>query len=241
MKKKGFTLIELLVVIAIIALLMSILVPVLDMAREHAKRVKCSSNLRSVGQALGMYADAYEGKLPQNDDPGHPYTAYRGDKHYAKHPTKRTPMKMGLLYETGHISLPQIFYCPSNSWDWLQYESYTQPPPWGTLPQDYNTINGSNNWVRTGYSFYPQSTKKDSDRLPLVAEMQGEVDINRSVVTDVIWNFDKLSHVVGARPRGLNALFGFVPSSICLDHNQKTSSASMWKSGSNPHAFVNHF
>ena len=208
MKRKGFTLIELLVVIAIIALLMSVLMPALNMAREHAKRVKCSSRLHQIGLALGMYADSYEGKLPRNDDPGHPYTAYRGDKDYSDTPSGRTPMKLGLLYETGIISVPQIFYCPSNSWDWLMYESYTDPAPWGTLPQNYNTRNGENNWVRTGYSYYPQSISKDNDRLPLVADKYGEIDSKRSVVTDIIWNYDQLSHVVGAQPRGLNALFG---------------------------------
>ena len=80
-------------------------------------------------------------------------------------------MKLGLLYETGVISEPQIFYCPSNSCDWLRYESYTDPAPWGTLPQNYNTRNGENNWVRTGYSYYPQSISKDNDQLPLVADM----------------------------------------------------------------------
>jgi prepilin-type N-terminal cleavage/methylation domain-containing protein/prepilin-type processing-associated H-X9-DG protein len=208
MKKRGFTLVELLVVIAIIALLMSILAPVLNMAREHAKRVMCSSHLHSIGLALGLYADNNDGKLPRNDDSGHPYTAYRGDKDYANHPTGRTPMKMGLLYETGVISVPQIFYCPSNCWDWLRYESYTSPAPWGTLPQEYNTRENRNNWVRAGYSYYPQSASKDKNRLPLVAEKIGEIDNSRSVVTDIIWNYDQLSHVVGDQPKGLNALFG---------------------------------
>ncbi|MCD6395071.1 MAG: type II secretion system protein [Planctomycetes bacterium] len=204
----GFTLIELLVVIAVIALLLAILVPTLSMAKEHAKRVICSSHLKSIGLALILYADANEGKLPQNDDSGHPYTAYRGDKDYALHPTGRTPMKLGWLYESGLIDVPQIFYCPSNRLDWLKYESYTQPGEWGTLPQDYNTINGSNNWVRSGYSYYPQSTEKDASRLPLVAEKHEKIDRNKTVVTDIIWNFDNLSHQVGNRPRGLNALFG---------------------------------
>ncbi len=204
----GFTLIELLVVIAVIALLLAILVPTLSMAKEHAKRLACSSNLKSIGIYLVIYSEANEDRLPRNDDPGHPYTAYRGDKDYALHPTGRTPMKLGLLYETGLIEAAQVFYCPSNRLDWLKYESYTQPAPWGTLPQDYNTRNGSNNWVRVGSCYYPQSTRKDANRLPLVAEKYSEIDRNKSVVTDIIWNFDNLSHVVGNRARGLNALFG---------------------------------
>jgi len=62
-RREGFTLIELLVVIAIIAILMAILVPTLNRARELGKRAACLSNLKQLTLAWIMYADDNEGKI----------------------------------------------------------------------------------------------------------------------------------------------------------------------------------
>ncbi|AQQ70518.1 PilD-dependent protein PddA [Limihaloglobus sulfuriphilus] len=63
-KSKGFTLIELLVVISIIALLMAIMLPSLQKARDLARRAVCSSNLKQVGLGYHMYCSENNSKMP---------------------------------------------------------------------------------------------------------------------------------------------------------------------------------
>ena len=67
LQKSGFTLIELLVVISIIALLISILLPCLGIAREHARRTACQNNLHQGLLVVNMYAGDYNGFLPEGN------------------------------------------------------------------------------------------------------------------------------------------------------------------------------
>jgi prepilin-type N-terminal cleavage/methylation domain-containing protein/prepilin-type processing-associated H-X9-DG protein len=62
--RRGFTLIELLVVVAIIAILISILLPSLGMARQQARSVRCLANLRSHAQITQLYLSASSDTFP---------------------------------------------------------------------------------------------------------------------------------------------------------------------------------
>ncbi len=64
MKRKGFTLVELLVVIAIIALLVSILLPSLNQARELARRALCGANCNAIGKGIAMYHAESDDRWP---------------------------------------------------------------------------------------------------------------------------------------------------------------------------------
>ncbi len=77
----GFTLIELLVVIAVIALLMAILLPSVQRARQQARAVACQANLRQWGFIFRIYMDENDGKFMKSPQ-WQSWPCYIRDYHY---------------------------------------------------------------------------------------------------------------------------------------------------------------
>lgn len=72
LRRRGFTLIELFIVISVIAVLVALLLPAVQQARESARRTQCRNNLMQIGLALRNYESAHECLPPGSIDPNRP-------------------------------------------------------------------------------------------------------------------------------------------------------------------------
>lgn len=99
-KNEAFTLIELLVVILIILLLLSVLIPSIAKAKEHARRVVCASNQRQIALGMSLYAENNDGWLPN-------FSMARGPN---AHDVDRKYVEM---MECDYNVKRTFFYCPS--------------------------------------------------------------------------------------------------------------------------------
>ena len=127
-RARGFTLIELLVVIAIIAVLATMLFPVLARTQEMAKKTACVSNLRQLGMANHMYAQDWGGQ-------------------FIIEPTQNNPHPGLCRGLDPYVRSRHIFYCPSAA----ACEPYAQSTAYPGEPE--SIIDTDENWAQ-GYISY---------------------------------------------------------------------------------------
>jgi prepilin-type N-terminal cleavage/methylation domain-containing protein/prepilin-type processing-associated H-X9-DG protein len=154
-RRSGFTLVELLVVIGIIAVLVSILLPALNRAREAARAVVCASNLKQLGMALAMYVNDNKDCTPRfrydsqtGNQPGFQWEWSKAVEKYLAVNLQMVNHQNAGLVEEQKLT---VYYCPSAKANRGRFVNWTTWPL-SYMPDSY--VMYHNYWTMATKDFH---------------------------------------------------------------------------------------
>jgi prepilin-type N-terminal cleavage/methylation domain-containing protein/prepilin-type processing-associated H-X9-DG protein len=159
--RQGFTLVELLVVIGIIAILVSILLPALNRARDKARAVQCASNMRQIFLACQMFAQENRDRLPRCGFAGEDGALTGPDAedidkkvHWALPAAGTADFTVGALwkYIQGIETRKNIVLCPGDNGELVRYGAVQQVPGDRNFSYSFNaaTMDGTDRTMAYG-------------------------------------------------------------------------------------------
>ncbi len=168
--RRGFTLVELLVVVGIIAVLISILLPALNKAKEAANSVTCASNMRQIGMTIRQFADLHNQRAPGSaSEPSSVAWSAILSREIFKAPrynAKGMRINMG-AYDGKSLACPDFVGNASYGRGWAMSTNATGGQITATYPAgQYGRIVNPPTSIESFYTFYRYGAKLTKFRSP---------------------------------------------------------------------------